>query len=258
MKKILLLLMMSLSFFSVKAQKTVQGSGFLDDWSVGALAGVATPSTHSAFWGGMRPVYGIEMTKYIVPEFGLGTQFLMSHNTTPSSTIFDVTNVLLLGHLNLSNWFASYLGRPRSFELVAVFGAGWGHEFNNASQGADYNYMTSKVGLDLQFFLGAPYAWSIGVKPALIYNLDGGKSQPVYNVNRSAMELLVGVTYHFKNANNGKHHFTLQRVYDPTEIDALNAKVNGLHQKVQEKEAALEKVREEISSLKEQLKEVQK
>ena len=243
----------------MQAQKTVHGSGFLDDWSVSLLAGVTTPTTHSAFWGNMRPTYGLEMTKYIVPEFGLGAQVLTAHNTTASSTVFDMTNVMLLGNFHLSNLFASYIGRPRSFELIAVVGAGWGHHYYNQGLGEDYNFMTTKFGLNLKFFLDRKeYAWALAVKPSLVYNMDAGHTQPTFHINNSALELLVGLTYHFKNANNGKHHFTRARLYDPTEIDALNAKVNGLLQVVSEREAQLKAAHSEIERLKQQSsKEVQ-
>ena len=253
MKKYILLLLVLINAWSLQAQKTVHGSGFLDDWSVSALAGMTTPAAHSAFFGNMRPTYGVELTKYIVPEFGMSAQFLTAHNTTSSSTVFDATNVMLLGNIHLSNLFASYIGRPRSFELIAVVGAGWGHQYYNKAQGEDYDYMTSKFGLNLDFFLDKNYAWALSVKPSMVYNMDGGKSQPVYNINNCAWELLVGVTYHFKNANNGKHHFTLQRAYDPTEVDALNAKVNGLHRMVEERDAQLKKAQTEIRALKKEL-----
>ena len=257
MKKYILIILLSMSVLSLSAQKTVHGSAFLDDWSVSALAGVTTPTTHSAFFGHMRPTYGVELTKYIVPEFGLGAQILTAHNTTSSATIFDATNVMLLGNIHLSNLFAAYMGRPRSFELVAVVGAGWGHHYYNKAQGDDYNFMTTKFGLNLDFFLDKQYAWALNVKPSIVYNMDDGKSQPVYNINNSALELLVGITYHFKNSNNGKHHFTLQRPYDPTEVDALNAKVNGLYKMVEDRDAQLQKANDEIKSLKQQLGEKQ-
>lgn len=257
MKKYILFILLSMSVLSLNAQKTVHGSAFLDDWSVSLLAGTTTPSAHSAFFGNMRPTYGLEMTKYIVPEFGLGAQVLTAHNTTSSSTVFDATNVMLLGHLHLSNLFAAYIGRPRSFELVAVIGAGWGHHFYNKAQGADYNFMTSKFGFNLDFFLDKNYAWALTVKPSIVYNMDDGKSHPVYNINNSALELLVGVTYHFKNTNNGKHHFTLQRPYDQTEVDALNAKVNGLFEMVEKRDAELSKAKDEIRSLKKKMEEKQ-
>lgn len=257
MKKYILTILLSISVLSAYAQKTVHGSAFLDDWSVSALVGVTTPTTHSAFFGSMRPTYGVELNKQIVPEFGMGAQILTAHNTTPSATIFDATNVMLLGNIHLSNLFAAYMGRPRSFELVAVIGAGWGHHYYNKAQGADYNFMTSKFGLNLDFFLDKEYAWALTVKPSIVYNMDDGKSQPVYNINNSALELLVGVTYHFKNGNNGKHHFTLQRAYDPTQIDALNAKVNGLHKMVEERDAELSKAKAEIQHLQKQLEKQQ-
>ena len=254
MRKIVLFISLIFSCLCINAQKTVHGSGFLDDWSVNVLAGVTTPTTHSAFFGNMRPTYGLEMTKYIVPEFALGAQLLTAHNTTASSTVFDASHLMLMGNINLSNLFASYIGRPRSFELIAVVGAGWGHHYNNRALGEDYNFMVSKFGLNLKFFLDRKqYAWALAVKPSIVYNMDAGHTEPSYNINRSALELLFGLTYHFKNSNNGKHYFTQVRLYDPTAIDALNAKVNDLYEIVSERDAQLEKANEEIQRLKNQI-----
>ena len=62
-----------------------------------------------------------------------------------------------------------------------------------------------------------------------------------YNVNHASLELLAGVTYHFKNSN-GLHHFGLVKAYNQTEVDALNARVNELRGELMLAGAALEDV----------------
>lgn len=239
----------------LSAQKTVQGCGFLDNWSVGCFVGGATPAAHAAFFGGMRPVYSVEMTKYIVPEFAMGARLGWANNTVSQGNALDATDLSLFGKINLSNWFASYNGIPRRFELEAMAAAGWGRHYFPSSVADDYDFMTSRFGLNFNFNLGENKAWTVSVRPALVYNLDNGDTHPVYHINHCAWEFQAGVIYHFKNANNGKHHFTLQRPYDPTRADALNAKVNDLLRMVKEKDEKLERLQQEVKDLRKALEE---
>lgn len=253
MKKILTLMMLSTATLIAAAQSTVQGSGIFDNWSLSLVGGGMTPVAHSAFFGGMRPTYGLELTKKLTPVVSLAVQGTMANNVSQSATAVDASNVTLLGKFNLTNLFAGYTGRPRTFELEAVAGAGWGHAYNNQAVGMDDNFMTSKYGLNLNFNLGEERAWTVSLKPSVVYNMEGGESHPTYNVNQAALELMAGVTYHFRNANNGKHHFTLHRGYDQTEVDALNAKVNDLWEILGDKEVEVSALAVQNSELREAL-----
>ena len=82
---------------TANAQKTVQGSGFYDNGSAGVVAGGITPTTHSAFFKNMRATYGVELTKQITPVFALGAQFMAANNVSESATVFDASNLSLLG-----------------------------------------------------------------------------------------------------------------------------------------------------------------
>ena len=73
---------------TANAQKTVQGSGFYDNWSAGVVAGGITPTTHSAFFKNMRATYGVELTKQITPVFAIGAQFMAANNVSESATVF--------------------------------------------------------------------------------------------------------------------------------------------------------------------------
>lgn len=54
MKKIAILLVFTLGTFIVNAQSVVEGTKFMDNWSVGVNAGAVTPLTHASFFKGMR------------------------------------------------------------------------------------------------------------------------------------------------------------------------------------------------------------
>lgn len=255
MKKFLSALALGMMVTSASAQKTVQGAGFFDNWSIGLVGGGVVPTVQSDYIKDMRGTYGLDLTKQITPGFGLGLEYLVSHNTTGGGNVFDRQNLSLLGKFNLSNLFCGYNGQPRLFEVEAVAGVGWGHDFHPTREGADANYLTTKYGVNLNFNVGEAKAWTIGIKPAIVYNMnnEGHRMQPSYNVNRSSMEFLVGVTYHFKNSNNGKNYMTLQRAYDQAEVDGLNAKINDLRAQNNDKDATLAQKNEEIRNLQQQL-----
>lgn len=258
MRKFFTLIAMSCIMLTAGAQKTVQGAGFFDNWSLGLVGGGITPTTNHAFWGDMRATYGVELTKQITTGFGLGLQYTAANNVTDSKLVFDRSNLSLLGKFNLSNIFGGYNGTPRLFEVEAVAGVGWGHAFycRHTEQAYDDNYLTTKYGLNFNFNLGEAKAWTISVKPSIVYDLNNTTKHgqtPSYNVDKSAIELLAGVTYHFKNHNNGKHYMTLLRAYDQAEVDGLNAKINDLRSQVNDKDAELAKKNAEIRDLQDQL-----
>lgn len=239
MKKFLTIAVLSVSMLTATAQKSVQGSRFFDNWSVGLVGGGITKTSHSAFWKNMRATYGVEVGKQITPVLGVGAQFLANNNTTPSRNVFDQSNLSLLGKINFSNLFFGYNGQPRLFEVEGVVGAGWGRDYMANAQ--DENYFTSKFGFNFNFNVGEKKAWTVAIKPSIVYNMEDN-NHISYNVNKSAIELLAGVTYHFKNRNNGKHYMTFVKAYDQAEIDGLNAKVNDLRAQVNDKDAQIAKL----------------
>ena len=258
MKKIFVsLLLSSIAICHVNGQMALTGNKFADNWSVGINAGGTTPLVHHSFFKNMRPVVGIHIDKYLTPTFGLSLEAMGSFNTTQSKTAFDGSNVSLLGLVNLNNLLAGYNGVPRSFEIEAVAGIGWLHYYVNSGMGEDQNGMSTKLGLNFNFNLGESKAWTLALKPALVYDMNSMGTEPVYfHSNRTMWEISAGLIYHF-GCSNGKHHFTKVRAYDQQEVDVLNAKINELHtqagkdaealqeavRKVTELEAALDKCR---------------
>lgn len=256
MKKILSILVLSGALLvPTQAQVTVQGSSILDNWSVGLVGGGITPTSHSKFFKNMRATYGLEVTKQITPVIGVGVQALATNNVSDSRTAIDATDLSLIGQFNLSNLFAGYQGKPRLFEVEAIAGAGWGHHYYNSGLGDDQNYFTTRYGLNFNFNLGEQRAWTVALRPAIVYNManEGGDNLTTYNVNRSAIELLAGVTYHFKNHNNGEHYMTKVRAYDQAEVDGLNAKVNDLRGQVNDKNAEIGRLNGQVRDLQTQL-----
>ena len=276
MRKIFTLLAAGAMALGVSAQG-YEGNKFFDNWSIGIEGGVSTyignqkviTNSNKAFqekkfFKGMRPVAGIELTKQIIPAFGLAIQDHVIFNWTDSKTIVDVNDFVLLAKVNFSNLFGGYTGKPRVFELEGVFGGGFRTYFNHNCNyvnedwqntltkvdGSNRNNFIAKAGLNLLFNLGQKKAWSIAVKPAVVWDLDGfvpfyplgGK----FNRDGANFELTAGVIYHFLGSN-GAHHFTKVRPYDQAEIDRLNAQINRLNGDVNDRDNTIRALEEELA-----------
>ena len=251
MKKFIAVIVACLTCSGIYAQRAYEGANLGDNWSIGIHAGVTTPLTHSAFFPNMRATWGLGIGKQLTPFFGMGVEAMTSINTTASKTAFDNTNVSLLTSVNLSNLFAGYWGTPRLFEIETVAGLGWLHYAQNGD--GDRNSISSKLGLNFNFNLGEAKAWTIGIKPALVYDLNAcGERNVGFNANRAAWEITAGLKYHFR-CSNGKHHISFAKLYDQAEVDALNEQVNILRQANADQEAELTAANQRNAELEQQL-----
>lgn len=251
MKKFIAVIVACLTCSGIYAQRAYEGANLGDNWSIGIHAGVTTPLTHSAFFPNMRATWGLGIGKQLTPFFGMGVEAMTSINMTASKTAFDNTNVSLLTSVNLSNLFAGYWGTPRLFEIETVAGLGWLHYAQNGD--GDRNSISSKLGLNFNFNLGEAKAWTIGIKPALVYDLNAcGERNVGFNANRAAWEITAGLKYHFR-CSNGKHHISFAKLYDQAEVDALNEQVNNLRQTNVDQEAELTAANQRNAELEQQL-----
>ena len=251
MKKFIAVTVACLTCSGIYAQRAYEGANLGDNWSIGIHAGVTTPLTHSAFFPNMRATWGLGIGKQLTPFFGMGVEAMTSINTTASKTAFDNTNVSLLTSVNLSNLFAGYWGTPRLFEIETVAGLGWLHYAQNGD--GDRNSISSKLGLNFNFNLGEAKAWTFGIKPALVYDLNAcGERNVGFNANRAAWEITAGLKYHFR-CSNGKHHISFAKLYDQAEVDALNEQVNNLKQTNVDQEAELTAANQRNAELEQQL-----
>lgn len=251
MKKFIAVIVACLTCSGIYAQRAYEGANLGDNWSIGIHAGVTTPLTHSAFFPNMRATWELGIGKQLTPFFGMGVEAMTSINTTASKTAFDNTNVSLLTSVNLSNLFAGYWGTPRLFEIETVAGLGWLHYAQNGN--GDRNSISSKLGLNFNFNLGEAKAWTIGIKPALVYDLNAcGERNVGFNANRAAWEITAGLKYHFR-CSNGKHHISFAKLYDQAEVDALNELVNNLRQTNVDQEAELTAANQRNAELEQQL-----
>lgn len=255
MKKFIIVSALVLGAFTANAQtgKTaLEGTKFSDNWSVEVKAGAVTPLTHSAFFKNARPAFGFGIAKQLTPVFGFGLQGMGYVNTTQSKTAFDASDVSLLGKANLMNLFGGYQGTPRMFEIEAVAGIGWLHYYMNGP--GDENSWSTRMGLNFNFNLGESKAWTLGIKPAIVYDMEGdfNTAKSRFNVNNAVFELTAGLTYHFKTSN-GTHHFTTVRPYDAVEVADLNSTINELRSQVGNKDNQLISAARQVNDLQSEL-----
>lgn len=268
MKKVILTAAVALSVVAAQAQVTVQGSKFTDNWSLGLKGGMVTPLTNHAFFGNARGAFGFELEKQVTPVLGFGLEGEWSINTSSwfndpvkSCNAIDHQYVGVYGTINLMNAFAGYKGAPRAFEMELLAGTGWIHSYNPEALG-DGNSWGNKLGLNFNFNLGEEKAWTIGIKPAILWNMGAtpkfyaAQNLPGYsaryNANAAAFELLAGVTYHFGNSN-GTHSFVIARLYDQAEVDGLNSQINNLRNDLENCNANNAALKNKVNSLQAEL-----
>ena len=268
MKKLFLLFAAALMAVGAQAQ-TVTESKTFDNFYIGINGGLATKATGHKWMNDLDPNAGLRIGRWFTPVFGLaveGNAYLSNKPYKPTHTFVRFLNSSLLGTVNFTNWFGGYPGEPRTFEVVGLYGLGWGHLFGDpksvlvpvsdnyylhmdeAPQIINRNNLTSKAALDLVFNLGEEKAWQFYVEPSVTWGLNDriapsrqgkdlavmGKSGLEYNINKMYVQLNAGFIYKFKNSN-GTHNFTVARLRDQAEIDGLNAEINRLRDELAKK-----------------------
>ena len=268
MKKLFMLFAAAMMAASVSAQDNtaITANKFGDNWYFGVNAGVTTRVKESfngaddGMFKSLAPTVGVRLGKNLTTVFGLAADadaIFKSNDkfNAGSKTFIEAVNVNLMGTFNLSNLVAGYPGEPRAFELIALGGFGWVHDFNHLSKS---NGLASKVALDFAFNLGANKAWQLYIEPALNYNLhywSNGEDleEPFqYNLNSAYFTAKLGLNYKF-GTSNGTHNFAKAQLRDQSEIDALNAKINELRADVNAKDGKIAADAQTIADLKAKL-----
>lgn len=223
---------------TVSAQTALESPRFFSNWSMGLDGGVTTPTTNHAFFGDMRGLAGLHIQKQVTPAFAVGVEGLFGVNTSSvagygphSNTVFDNSYVGAYGAVNLFNLFGGYPGHHRVFDIEAVAGAGWGHDYETEVN--DYNYFATKAGLNFNFNVSKHV--TISIKPSIVWDMTtrgAEQSTAAYDVNYSNFNVVAGLTYHFGQG------FKTVTPYNQAEIDALNGVINDLRGTVEAQAAA--------------------
>lgn len=230
MKKFIFMIMAAIcSIVTVSAQSQSNYSGsskFFDNTSIGVVGGVET-NLHD--WNAPQgAVVGIVLNKEITPIFGVTLEGNTNINGLRNwasgashfhcANTFDGLSVYLTPRVNLTNAILGYNGNPRKFEVEAVAGPGYGFLLHR-----EYNALLAKAGLNFNYNVSK--AFTIMLRPAVVYNLRANKAQ--FDSRYAVAQLTVGVVYHFKTSN-GTRSFNKAKLYNQSEIDALNAKITDL------------------------------
>lgn len=250
MKRIILAIVMIVATLSVDAQKSYEGTKFLDGWSVGLSGGVFQPTVGQNLIKDNKYMFGLDVQKQFSPVFGLGLEYMTginAFNTNKKTNLFwyskfdspktliDFSNLDVIGYVNLMNAICGYNGRPRFFEVVGRAGFGWSHLYSkvNTKEGEPISKsrdvkdcMNATFGLDLNFHVDRAKSLAVSLKPSLTYILGNpvisDRTNNKLNVNNSYLSLMIGVTYKFKNSN-GKHYMTPNtRVYTEAQMNEVN------------------------------------
>jgi hypothetical protein BACCOPRO_02922 len=226
MKKMFLIAVAATSLMTAQAQQALEATNFGSNWSIGIDGGATTPLKGHSFFTNMRGAFGLHVEKQISPAFALGVEGLAGVNTSSwngaehSKTMIDNTYVGAYGSVNLFNLFGGYKCEGRFFDMAAVAGAGWGH--NYVVGNGDHNYFATRVGLDFNF--NVTKSLTISLKPQVVWDMsdvDVAQTTSAYNIHNATFNLLAGVTYHFGG-------FKCVEPLNRAEVDALNARVNEL------------------------------
>ena len=255
MKKTILLSVLALGALTINAQTVVvKGGGFWDNWSMGVQGGATMKMSGEGFFKSARPAFGLTLGKQWTPILGMDIQGMGYVNTTNSSTMIDASDVSLIGRMNLMNLFAGYNGMPRPFEVETVTGLGWLHHYMTGS--GDTDDLSARIGLNFNFNLGEDAAWTLGIKPAVLFNLTGEypSKKLAFNRNKANMEILLGLTYHFAD-EDGNRHFALVNAIDPLALAAMNEEINDLREVIVAKDVELVGLADELMVVQEQLNE---
>ena len=252
MKKLFAIIIALMMVFATASAQTVEQSTFFENTSVTLYGGGITTQHLGGepfFWGGVknvvkgvRPIAGIELTKYVTPVVGFGIEGLAMFNTTGSNTVVDQSNLVANVKVNLSNWIGGYPGQPRRVEVVLVPGLGWGHDYGDVYY--DRNYMTYNAAAELNVNLGKARAVQINIKPVIMWN---NYNQLLPNVEHMQARLQVGVTYKFGSRSKKSHNFVnCPYTVTSAQFDAAVAEADSLYARVQELEKREPKVIEKV------------
>lgn len=241
MKRFLSLVVAFIAVFTMNAQ-TFESSRFIDNTYV-RVEGGATALTHPECnkyknWGHtIQGVIGAEIGKWITPKFGVAFEgdFGIRNgseagkfNDEDKAHSFNYINVTGLTKFNVSNIFAGW-NPNRKVEFVLATGPMWIHGY----PGWGYvNDLGVKFKAEVNY--NATERLQLNLIPEFNYNLTGADASdgkhPKFDVCNSWYALKVGVTYKI-----GKQFTECPYKYTQSDVDALNAEINELREKLEKK-----------------------
>lgn len=244
MKKMFICALSLMTMLGAAAQTSLQTAKPFDNVYVGLNSGVATEKSLNTTKP-ENPALSLRVGKQFSPVYSAEIEGLGLFSTNKSDNTVKTSYLGLNGLVNLNNLFCGYNNKPRTFEVSAVAGTGWIHNYTPHQSDKYNNYLGAKTGLDIAFNLGQAKKHTINVRPEILWNLSepGNRySQLAFNRHGAQYLLTVGYTYHFKTSN-GTHYFKEYNIetYEST-IARLREELK--HQPVEVREVVKEVVKE--------------
>lgn len=208
MKKMFICALGLMTMLCASAQSSLQTAKPFDNVYMSVGGGVATEKSLNTTKP-ESPVLSLIVGKQFSPVYSAEIEGLGLFSTNKSDNVVKTSYVGLNGLVNLINLFWGYNNKPRTFEVSAVAGTGWIHNYTPHQSDKYNNYLGAKTGLDIAFNLGQSKTHTINVRPEILWNLSepGNRySQLAFNRHGAQYLLTVGYTYHFKTSN-GTHYF---------------------------------------------------
>ena len=208
MKKMFICALGLMTMLGASAQTSIQTAKPFDNVYVGLNGGVATDKGLNTV-SPENPALSLRVGKQFSPVYSAEIEGLGLFSTNKSDNTVKASYLGLNGLVNLNNLFCGYNNKPRTFEVSAVAGTGWIHNYTPHQSDKYNNYLGAKTGLDIAFNLGQSKTHTINVRPEILWNLSepGNRySQLAFNRHGAQYLLTVGYTYHFKTSN-GTHYF---------------------------------------------------
>lgn len=208
MKKMFICALGLMTMLCASAQTSIQTAKPFDNVYVGLNGGVATDKGLNTV-SPESPVLSLRVGKQFSPVYSAEIEGLGLFSTNKSDNTVKASYLGLNGLVNLNNLFCGYNNKPRTFEVSAVAGTGWIHNYTPHQSDKYNNYLGAKTGLDIAFNFGQSKTHTINARPEILWNLsDPGNrySQLAFNRHGAQYLLTVGYTYHFKTSN-GTHYF---------------------------------------------------
>lgn len=205
MKKLFSIICFCLCVVCASAQVVENGS-LKDNWYISGNVGTNIWDNFRSWEEPNDVLVNIAVGKEFTPIFGLEMD-LMGGMNQGSKLFFDSHNLGLRTTTNLTNLFCGYKGERRVFEPIVLIGSGWYHA---------YTYNDVSVNGGIRFNFNVNNSWALSFTPEYMF---------LPKIEMHQVNCYVGATYRFKTT---KGNFPVMKLYDESEIEALNATINDL------------------------------
>lgn len=262
MKKFYLFAFSAVLALSANAQeKALKQYGFGDNWFIQGQAGgsytFSENSSKADLFDVVTPHVAVSVGKHFSPTAGARLQVGGWESKSYLGEVADKTykykylqaNADVL--LNLTNLFSKYEG-DKAFNLYGIMGLGYVHTFADRDVKEapikTHNNIVPRVGLQADFRLTESLSLNVEATGNLMadrFNGNvGGRSHD------GTLNALLGLTYRFT-----KGGFQTVDVIDPSELTALNDKVNEQQSQLRNKDRQIQEYKASIAGLERQLAE---